>query len=224
MVQPDGSVLTRRTLSIFIPERFVEKDLAKIESETYILGIFAIVVDGTHYGVSTTNAMMRVTPTSIRSVKFEGASYLEMMFEPGSVVFPTTLLVKTDTLVYRIFDEFIAKGHIPWYVDYDDLARLFETADEHAGVKLGPSHSIMEMFAAAIARDPKDKTKYFRQTATSLADTKQNPPALIPFRSVIYGATNTTAKVLGSYFGDGLTSALAEPSTKPAPIETLLRT
>ena len=49
------------------------------------------------------------------------------------------------------------------------------------------------------------------------------PPALIPFRSVTYGATNTTAKLMGAYFDEGLTSALVNPSQRTEKIEELLR-
>lgn len=222
-VLKDGSIMTTRGCKIYVPERFVEKQLAVIGAETYIVGIFAIVVDDKYYGVSTTNAMMRVTPTTISTVKFDQDSYLELTFDPGSVVFATNLLIKSDTLVYYIFDEFIAKGRIPWYIGYEDLATLFESADRHAGVSLGANHSILEMFAAAVARNGQNRSKYYRHSIESQEDPVKRPPAFIPLRSITYGATNTTSKLMGSYWNDGLTSALVNPSEKQERIEELLR-
>ena len=222
-VLKDGSIMTPRGCKIYIPERFVEKQLAVIGAETYIVGIFAIVVEDKFYGVSTTNAMMRVTPTTISTVKFDQDSYLELIFDPGSVVFATNLLIKSDTLVYYIFDEFIAKGRIPWYIGYEDLATLFESADRHAGVSLGANHSILEMFAAAVARNNQNRAKYYRHSIESQDDPVKRPPAIIPLRSITYGATNTTSKLMGSYWNDGLTSALVNPSEKQERIEELLR-
>jgi hypothetical protein len=220
----DNSVVTSKGCKIYIPKRFAEKQLATIAAETYIVGIFAIVVEDKYYGVSTTNAMMRITPSGgISTVKFDGDSYLEFAFEPGSVVIADTQLIRSDTLVYKIFDEIIAKGHIPWYVGYEDLAKLFSTAARHAGVNLSGSHAILEMFAAAIARDSQDRSRYYRHTVQSQDDQNVRPPTIIPLRSVGHGATNTTAKLLGSYFDDGLTSALVNPSQKTERIEELLR-
>lgn len=221
--QPDGSVLTTRGVKIYVPERFAEKELAVIAAETYICGIFAIVVDDKYYGVSTANAMMRIKPSLISTVKFDDDTYLEFTFDPGAVVIATLDLIKNDTLVYRIFDEILAKGHVPWYLSYDDLAKLFETSAYHAGVNLLGSHAILEMIAAAVARDPKDRTKYYRHTVGSQADQHDRPPAMIPLRSITLGTTNTTSKLLGSYFEQGLYSALTNPSTKTENIEDLLR-
>lgn len=225
-VQPDESVVTTRGVKIYVPERFVEKNLAVIGAEVLIVGIFAIAVEDNgklFYGVSTANAMMRIKPTTIATVKFDQDSYLEFSFDPGSVVIATTQLIKSDTLVYYIFDEFIAKGRIPWYIGYEDLAKLFDSADHHAGVNLGPNHSILEMFAAAIARSPQSRSKYYRHTVAAQSDATENPPTFIPLRSITYGATNTTAKLTGSYFSDGLTSALVNPSERTERIEELLR-
>lgn len=219
----DNSVVTSKGCKIYIPKRFVEKQLAKIEAETYIVGIFAIVVDDKYYGVSTTNAMLRIKPSTISTVKFGEDSYLEFAFEPGAVVIADTQLIKSDSLVYKIFDEIIAKGRVPWYVGYEDLANLFATAERHAGVKLSGSHAILEMFAAAIARDSKERSLYYRHTVESQDAPRVRPPAIIPLRSVSYGATNTTSKLLGSYFDDGLNSALVNPSEKTERIEELLR-
>ncbi len=222
-LQPDGSVVAARELKIYIPERFVEKQLARIGAETYIVGIFAMVVDDRFYGVSTTNAMMRVCPTMITTVKFDQDSYLEFAFDPGSVVIATRQLIKSDTLVYYIFDEFIAKGRVPWYIGYEDLAKLFDSADKHAGVRLGSYHSILEMFAASIARNAENRTKYYRHTVVAQDDPVKRPPTFIPLRSITYGPNNTTSKLMGSYWNDGLTSALVNPSEKKERIEELLR-
>ena len=132
-------------------------------------------------------------------------------------------LVKQATLVYKIFDEFIARGRTPWYLDYNDLAKLFMSADRHAGVNLSTSHAILEMFAAAICRDSADKTKYYRHTVSSQDEIHTRPPVVIALRNITHGATNTTAKLLGSYWNEGLTSALVNPSMKVEAIEELLR-
>lgn len=221
--QPDGSVLTTRELKLYVPERFVEKKLAVVSAETYVVGIYALATSQGDYAVSTINAMHHVMPTVISTVKFDGESYLEMTFDPGSTVFATLDLIKEDILVYRIFDEIVAKGHIPWYLEYQDLATLFSSAKKHAGLDLTRVHAILEMIAAACARNPKQLTEYYRQGVTSLEEVVSHPPTIIPLRSITYGTTNTTSRLMGSYWDQGLNSALINPTTKLENVEDLLR-
>lgn len=223
METDDGALITTKGCRIYIPARFAEKTLATISNEVYIVGIFAIVVEGKYYGVSLANAMMRIEPTATESVMFGEDEYIEFCFDPGATVISSTQLVRNDTLLYEIYDEVIAKGHVPWYVSYDDLGKLFESSEKHAGVKLGANHAILEMIAAAITRDPDEMTRYYRQRIQSRDEQFSNPPAVIAFRNVTYGATNTTAKLMGAYFDDGLTSALVNPSQRVEPIEEILR-
>lgn len=221
--QADGAVLTKRPLKIYIPERYTEKQLAEIGSDVFTVGIFAMVVDDTHYSVCKVNAMMRLKPTTIASVKFDGESYLEFSFDPGSVVIATKDLLKDDTLVYYVFNYFLSNGKVPWFLGYEDMATLFDTADNHAGVGLERSHSILEMFVAATSRNPQKRTQYWRH-ALDNGNTYDYPtPDFIAMRNITLGATNTATRLMGSYWSDGLTSALANPSTKLERVEQLLR-
>lgn len=221
--QPDGSVLAAREVKVYFPTRFAEKQLAEIGAEVYTTAIFAMVVDDKYYSVSTVNAKIRLKPTSIATVKFDGDSYLELSFAAGSVVIADTSLLRRDTLVYQIFDEIIAKGRVPWYLDYDDIARLFDTAESHADVRFGPVHSVLEMFAATIARDPDDRSRYYRHSYSETNGKPDKLPAFVAFRSISYGATNTLSRLGGSYFAEGLGSALVNPSQSTEAIEELLR-
>lgn len=219
----DGSIACTKACKIYIPSRFAEHQMAFVGSETQISGIFAIVVDDKYYGVSLINSMLRIDPTDTKRVMVKDVENFEFSFAAGSKVILNRNLVKSDTFIYNIYNEIVATGHIPWFFSYEDLGRLFESSGQFAGMKVGASHVVSEMIAAAISRDSKDKTKYYRQTIKSKQDLLQSPPEFIALRSVIYGATNTTAKLMGAYFDDGLTSALVNPSEKVEPIENLLR-
>ena len=218
----DGRLVALKALKIYIPSRFDERGLAFIGIETQIVGIYAIVVDDTYYGISMVNAMMRIEPTSTVKVIIEEEEFYEFYFEPGSTVVSSVELVKTDTLVYKIYDEIIAKGRVPWYLGYTELGKLFDTAKYHAGANIGTNHEVTEMIVSMIARDDKNRHQYYRQTVKSLADLKTNPPAYIPLTSVVYGATNTLNKLAGSYMGQGLVSALVTPTERVEKLESLL--
>jgi hypothetical protein len=220
---PDERLVTTKGCKIHIPARFAERQLATIGIETYIVGICAVIVEDQYYGVMLVNAMMRIEPTSTLRVNVDDDEYYEFYFEPGATVIQSVQLVKTDTLVYRVYDEIIAKGREPWYLDYAHMGHLFDSAKYHAGANIGQNHEVTELIVSMVSRDPDDRTKYYRQAVKTKADLKKKPPVFIPLRSVQYSATNTTNKLAGSYWTDALNSALVSPSTRTERIEELLR-
>lgn len=219
----EEALITKTGCKIYIPVRFEERGLATISVETLIVGIYAIVIEDKYYAISLINTMVRIDPQITNKVSINGDDYYEFVFTPGSTVIPSLQLVKVNTLPYRIYDELFAKGRIPWYIGYYDLARIYDSAKYHAGVNIGEDHEVTELLVSMITRDSKDRNIYYRQSVKSDEDMKQNPPVFIPLKSVAYSATNTMNKLAGSYMQDGIVSALVNPSERPERIENLLR-
>jgi hypothetical protein len=112
---------------------------------------------------------------------------------------------------------------VPWYLGYPELAQLFNTARYHAGANIGSDHEVIELLVSIISRDPKDITRYYRQVAKTMQEVKKNPPIYTPLKSVANVATNTTNKLAGSYFSEGVVSALVNPAERTERIEGILR-
>lgn len=220
--KPDGSVITDAACRILIPERYVSRNLANVGSEVYILAFFALIMEEQYYSVSRTCAMIRIDPSSIEKVEMEGMLFLDFHFQPGDRVFHSTDLIKAKTLTYYVYDEHVAKGNVPWYFDYNDLANLFSTAQEFTGVYLG-NRAVLELIMSTMARDPSDFSRLYRHVVTSDEDLVNNPPGLVAFRSVIWNVTDTTSKIIGAHFGDSVLSAVVNPTTQIERIEELLR-
>lgn len=220
---PNESLVAKKACKIYIPSRFAERGLAYIGIETIIVGIYAIVVEDTYYAVSNITAMVRITPSAMNKVKVEEDEYYEFCFEKGDVVIPSLQLVKEDVMPYKIYNEMLAKGRVPWYLDYNDLGSIFDTAKYHSGANIGTNREVTELLVSIIARDPNNRHLYYRTTLKSYDDMKKRKPAYIPLRSVIYAATNTTNKIAGSYMSSGMVSALVTPSERTERIEHLLR-
>lgn len=220
---PNGSLVCKKPVKIYIPVRFAERGLAQIGIETYIVGVYAIVVEDVYYGVSMVNAMLPIEPTATLKMQIDGDEYYEFSFDAGSVVVTSTDLVKTDVLVYKIYDEIISKGRVPWYLGYLELGKIFDTASYHAGANIGANQEVTELIISMISRSEKDRNLYYRTTVQDLSELQSVRPAFIPLKSVQYAATNTTNKLAGSYFGDALISALANPADRVERIEALLR-
>lgn len=219
----DGGIYTKVPCKIQVPKRYLERHLASIGAEVYILGFFAIIMEEAYYGVSITDAMMRITPSSTETVVIDGTEYLEFHFDKGGKVIHSVELVKNDALTYYIYDEHVAKGRIPWYFNYFDLAKLFDTAELHAGIYLG-NRAVLDLIVSTIARNSQDMTQLYRHVLTRPQDIDTNPPTIVPFKSVVWNTSDTTSKLIGAHFGDSVTSALVNPSERVERIEELLRT
>lgn len=219
----DGRTVTNKECKIYIPSRFSERGLAEVGIENHIVGIYAIVVDDKYYGVCNMCAMVKIDPNSMLRVKINGIEHYEFTFKPGATVIKSNEVVKTDTLVYRIYDEIISKGRVPWYLNYSDLGKIFDTAKSHAGANIGQNSEVTQLIVSMISRNSEDRNKYYRTTIDSIDDLKTHPPAYIPLKSVIYAATNTTNKLAGSYFSVGVVSSLVSPADRTERIEGLLR-
>lgn len=219
----DGQLITTKECKIYVPQRFEQIGLASIGVETHIVGLYAIVFEDKYYGVCNVNTMMRIKPTATERIKIEGVEYFEFTFAAGSTIIPSMDLVKRDILVYYIYDEVISSGRVPWYLTYDDLGSIFDTAEEYAGANIGQNREITEMLVSLIARDKKDRAKFFRRDAVIGEEIRNIKPVFIPLSSVIHSATNTTNKLAGAYMQHGVVSALSNPATKVERIESLLR-
>ena len=218
---PDASVVTIKGCKIHFPERFVDRNLAYMGQTVYCLGYFNIIVDDKYSSVFTVNATPELTPTKIEKINVGGVPYYELIFNPGSTVIKSLDVVKIDTTVYDIYDEFLANGHLPYYTNYDDLAGIYDTAKKHAGANMGDQAEVTELIVSVMARWPNDREKYYRQGVSSH---KGAPPApvYIPIESV-ESATNTTSRLAGAYFETGLKLAIATPAVRNERIEDILR-
>src|ERR1700693_2726374 len=167
---PDDRLVAVKPIRIYIPSRFAERGLAFIGIETYIAGICAIVTEDNLYGIMMVNAVMRIEPTSMMKIVIDGTEYYEFFFEKGSTEVSNLKLVKTDTLVYRIYDEIISKGNIPWYLGYEDMGRIFDTAKSHGGANIGTNHEVTELLISLVARNLDDRKEYYRHSIKDRAD------------------------------------------------------
>lgn len=218
----DGRVVARGKVKILSPTRYADKNLSTVGLDVHILGIFAWVVDDQYYAVSLINAMVPIAPTETNRVRIDGEEFFEFCFEDGDTVIKSVDLVCTDTLTYHIYNTIFAQGNIPWYLGYEELRQIFNTAKKHADANVGTQQEVTALIVSRIARSRQDRTRDYRTVVQKPSDLVTNPPAFIPLMSVRLGATNTLTKLGGSYFSQGLTSALLHPSERPERIESLL--
>lgn len=223
VTREDNSVVTKKGCNIYFPVRFTERFLAEVGVDNICIGLFAITLDDQYYSLLSVNAMLGLAPSSVNKTMHAGMEYYELVFDPGSVVIESLDLVQNDVVLYRLYDELFSKGKIPWYVGYEDLGNLYDTAKRFAGANVGDNPEVIQLLTSIVSRNKENRVEYYRTTINSREDLNKNPPTYIPLRSVFYAATNTTNKLAGSYFSDGVISALLTPSDRVETIESILR-
>lgn len=211
-----GKVITRNDCTILIPYNYISHKLAKLGTQIFTISVFAIVV-GTDYGVMNACANVELTPNDTSQIKILGEEFIEFKFVKGQTVMPTLTIVKDSDLAYEANRYFYTHGRVPWFMGYEDVARVMKMHNAYCGLSISPNNVPFELIASKICRDGKDKFKYYRH-----GEMRGNP-VVVPFNSVLFNATNTTAKLIGNYLSDGVTSALVSPSDRVETVETLLR-
>ena len=208
---------------VHIPVRFIDRDIASIGSDNNSFGIFPIIIKDTkEYGVLCVNAIVQLNPFTVEQISVNGDDYYQLFFEANTAIITNTSVVRKDTIIYNILDEFIIKGKVPWYMGYEDLAKFLDTADSHAGSKVANNYELIEILASIISRDTNNRKVYMRVAATDKNYVKKNIE-YVPLASVMYSVKGTVNKLIGAYMDEGLTSALVSESNETSHVETLLR-
>jgi hypothetical protein len=219
----NNQVLTKVSCKVQIPSRFIDVSLAEVSTQIYSLGCFPIILETGHYAVINVNAIIELCPFKILTTKIEDVLYHEFYFNPGDVVIKNTTLVKRDSIMYNLFDEFIFKGKIPWYINYEDLGKLFDTSKENAGCNIAENLETIELIASLVTRSSSDRSKYIRNVITTYEEATGDNIDFIPLMSVFYAVNSTLNKIAGNYFNDGVVSALINKTTSVDTIENILR-
>lgn len=220
---PDGTVVTKKGCKIYIPSRYTERGLAEVGMETRTLGLYVMTVEDKYYSVCSVNAVMELSPSSTSKVRVGGDEYYEFVFDAGAVVIKNVMLVKDDSVLFKIYNEMFSKGNVPWFITQEDFSNVFATSGYHAGANIGQTPEVIDVLVALIARTKKDRTVHYRTQIKSREEMFTNPPVYIALKSVTYASTNTTNKIAGSYFSTGVLSALVYPAERTEKIEEILR-
>lgn len=220
---PNKPSIAKKKLTIQFPTRFRDIKLAVVGEESYVFGLFAIIYEDSYALLNMNGYVELGQASSISVVEIEGVEYYNFTYEPGDVIFRTKDIVARSNLIFSAIDEFVFKGKVPWYIEYDDMSKLFTTASEYSGSKARILPQVMEFLAGYIARSKNDRTKFIREVAKTPKEFHRNNISWVPLRSVFWSAPGTVNKISGAYFADGVVSALVNPSKRVEKVESILR-
>lgn len=222
-VNDAGQLIAKSACKIQIPIRFKDKGLAEIGIRTFTYGFFPIILSTGEYLINNVTALIELTPDSVTTCTIDEVEYYEFHFEKNSCVFKNMDVLKSGALMFNIFDEFIFLGKLPWYAEYEDVAKMFDTALKFAGSEIGNFPEVMEFIISMICRSKDDLSKYLRTRLTDYKQVELGKVAYVPLKSVYYSVNSTLNKIAGSYMSQGIDSAIVCPTTSTGTIERILR-
>jgi hypothetical protein len=216
LVETQTQYIAKQACKIVIPYNYLSYRMAKMGEKVTILAVAAFVV-GNRYGVLNGCCAIDIKPDQTRQVKTNGTEWIEFSFEAGSPVISDRTIVKDSDLLYEMNKYFYSNGRAPDFMTQDDMGNLFALHREYGGLNISPNNVPFEIVTSIISHDSEDKFKFWRHGPMD------KPAVVVPFNSVLFNASSTTAKLLGANLEDGVTSALVSPTTKPEAIENMLR-
>lgn len=225
LVQTDDfRVVCKSPIEVMFPEHYLNKSLCEINEEIYCLGIFAVLHPGTSsYAVFSIPAKVVMPIGETRTITVDDVKYRVVRYEAGDTFIANTRVMQDEQLAYWIFDYYIALANVPWYMNYMDIVKLFDQDGYYMGGYLPPNSQIVDMLSGNIARNSNNGKMMYRVGIKHLDDVWKTMPQWVPLKNISLGSVDTYSKIMGSYFDDGVTSALVAESQTATPIEQVLR-
>lgn len=205
------------TMELRIPKRFEVYGMLDTTDVVQTLGIMDVIIDGKYQCSLDILSKITIAPTSYDDMVINGTPYLVVYLEHGDVFIQNTQVAKDANVVYAVYVEFITRGKPLYTLGYDQLALIFDRVKQLTGGGIGVDRVLFELIVSHLARDASDLFKQYRYTLM------EEPPVIIPLRSVSLAPTTTSSRVFGSYFDDGLTSSLITRNVEESPFENIIR-
>lgn len=217
-----GGYMTTIPLTVIFPKSYLDGTLGVVGDTMLVLGILAYK-SGDRYMVENIATRIGFVNSQTSSVTYEGVDYMELSWQPGQVFIESRDLLVDNTLGYPIYNEFTLKAKTPWYMTEVDVAKITRTYKTWADIDLGLPLSILSVAVASRYRVPGKINKQTRELFKKQSDLTTMKSDIIPQLSVAFGTNNTTSRLGGAYFKEGLIAALNDPAKQKETVEEILR-
>ena len=213
-----GLICNTRSIKAYIPRRYEIQDLLFIKESIQTLGIFQVFVEEEKEPYNLVlPGIITMYPGGTEEKTIDEVAYLIANFSKGDIFMDSMTIIKQTYVLSKMFIEFFRNGHVPSWMNYDQMATLFDTAQVTCGATLPVPHAILEMIIAHCSRYPTELNLKYRFSKQDV------PPKFLGLRNVTDIRDSTTSKLVGSYVMDGINSAIVNQSEQRSEVEDLLR-
>lgn len=214
----NNTTIVTKDIQIVFLESFLNKELAEIGDVVSLIGIYGIIDEDNNYATCIAPVFQKIYCTKIEDASCDdGKLYKILYIDKDATMLESNDLVVSDNQVYFIYDQFFVKGVIPFYISYNQLPSLLSDADIFCGTGLGNDRHVFEILSSIVARG-KDKNVYYRNSP-ELGKVKPNYTSL---SNIYYSLKSSSSKIIGGYYGSGISAAILNPETETSVLEKLL--
>lgn len=218
LFKTSGNIVTvNDDVMVTIPTRYIDAKLAIIDNTVKTVGIYAVIDSKNNYAVCNIPIFQELSPFNIEDTTIQDEKYKILNFNKGTVFMPSNKLIVSTNSIYPIFNDFFAGDKVPWFMEYEDLCKVFIDSKKYLGNKIGSAILAFEIIASISARDSSSPTKYYRLSSMN------KRPTYVGLKNLFYSYNNTGAKLIGSYFKTGVMTSILEPETKTSETSNILR-
>jgi len=214
-------LIALKDTDIHVPLFFKSKGLYKVKGDgVQVFGSYAMV-QGDKYSRSAVACHASITPSRVIKKEIDGMEYNILQIDKGQPILDTFKSIQKKLEVFDLMTQFLLRGKMPWYHDYESFIKVFAKSGKYAGVDVFANPETFEAMLAMGARMPNNQDAFIRQAG--IKNPASDKMQIVPLSNVHFGAATTLAKITGSYQGAGLKSAIVTNTTKMAPLEKILR-
>jgi hypothetical protein len=195
-------VVATEDLTILFPKRFLDKDMASIDATVHYPGIAIIVDSDNNYSKMNIPNKLETEASVIEDVTIDGTTYLSITVTKDTFLFTTLSVVQDTDLLFQLLDEFIMKGNIPFYMEYEDVLNIFLNSREYLDNGIADNHIGFSILVSITARDA-DNNYYRTSDKGVLKYVGLSNPTL--------GSKHTFTKLTRSHLKKGMVSAINNP-------------
>jgi len=204
------------TCIVKIQQKFEDLGCVKIADTVKTLGVFDMDVDGVTTGMILV-AHIEMKPSDIETVEEGGSKLIKLTFKHGDTFMVTTDTVKDERLAFFVWMVYVKFSKQFAAFNYDDQAIIFDRIMNTCGISFPVDHVVYETIFAHLSRDMDDINIPFRNT------NMKGECFRISLNDVTHTSRSTSARVIGSWFNDGINASLINPNTSNSLVEDLLR-
>lgn len=218
----DGSMSCKKPLTIMFPKWFEVKELAIISKVIKVVGYFAIIVDN-KFSVSKVASLIQLGNGIVNTISINGDEYYSVSFKENSSFISYNKIMVENAVAGKLLDSFTMRGNVPVYFNYNDTLTCLENCSYYAGSGYTNNQDVLQLITSLLSRYKDDNEFFYRDVIRTTEDLKTKEVEYVSLYSVSFAASSTFSKLVGSYFTEGVNSALITNSTEVDKVEELLR-
>ena len=210
-------IFTGDSLVVILPSRYQVYNLLTLADTVTTLAVCDLIINDTFRAGLLMLATIEMEPDDVEMIMLGDLQYVKLTLSHGCKFICNTERIADGSIVYATWMECITRGKLPYFINYDALATLFDQAKSMCDQKIPVDHVVFEVIYSHLCRDQNNRSVQYRHTDMA------EPFKMIALRDVGYATVSTTSRLLGSYFSQALNSSLIQVTTEHSDVEDILR-